>query len=101
MPILEFLSATPKVALGQPLPALTVLRVSVRPWQLKSMERLIQLRSATQANQCGIATLREVDIEIQTEQANDCIEKDKHTALFEAFRNEGVTIRISYSDLYC
>ncbi|KAF8907122.1 hypothetical protein CPB85DRAFT_1254446 [Mucidula mucida] len=63
MPILEFLSATPKVALDQPLPALTVLRVS-------------------------------------TEQANDRIEKDKHTALFEAFRNEGVTIRISYSNLY-
>ncbi|KAF8890874.1 hypothetical protein CPB85DRAFT_1332796 [Mucidula mucida] len=96
MPILELLSAKPKGASGFPLPALTSLGVSVLPRQLKAVKRLIQSRSAAQAQKSGIATLKEVDIEVQTKQRGDNIKKDEHTVLFQELTNNGVEIRISY-----
>ncbi len=94
MPILEFLSATPNVASDQPLPALTILGVSVRPRGLKAVKQLIQPRSAAQ---CRIAVLREVDIEVQSREIEDDVKRDEHIARFKAFTDKGMTIRISYT----
>ncbi len=100
MRILKFLSTKPKGASDHPLPALTVLRISICPQQLKAVKRLIRSRSAATAKKCGIATLREVDIEVQTEQANDRIEKDEHTALFKAFTSKGMVIQTFYRNVF-
>ncbi len=94
MRILEFLSAKPKGASEFPLPALTVLRVSVLPRQLKAVKRLIQSRSA---KTFGIAMLREIDIEVQISwQRGDYTKKDEHISLFKALVDKGLKIRISY-----
>ncbi|KAF8996383.1 hypothetical protein BDZ89DRAFT_807931 [Hymenopellis radicata] len=98
MSILELLSTKPKGASDRPLPALEVVRVVVLPRQLKAVKRLIQSRSADQAKKCRIATLREVDIHVHAKQRDSEIKKEEHAAMFEAFVNKGVAIRISYKD---
>ncbi|KAF8913335.1 hypothetical protein CPB85DRAFT_572640 [Mucidula mucida] len=90
-PILDFLSKKPKGASAYHVPALTVLKVSVLPRQLKAVKRMIQSRSTAR-----IATLVEVDIDVQTKQSEEDIKKDEHTALFKAFTDKGMAIRISY-----
>ncbi|KAF8890873.1 hypothetical protein CPB85DRAFT_1332786 [Mucidula mucida] len=99
-PILVFLSKKPKGASAYHLPALTVLKVSVVPRQLKAVKRMIQSRSTAQAKKSGIATLLEVDIDVQTKQSEEDIKKDEHTALFKAFTDKGMVIRISYRYVY-
>ncbi|KAF8996378.1 hypothetical protein BDZ89DRAFT_807848 [Hymenopellis radicata] len=94
--ILEFLSTNPKGASDRPLPALEVIRVVVLPQQLKAVKRLIQSRYADQAKECRIATLREVDIHVPEKQSDSQIKKDEHAAMFAAFVNKGIGIRISY-----
>ncbi|KAF8913325.1 hypothetical protein CPB85DRAFT_572207 [Mucidula mucida] len=99
-PILDFLSKKPKGASAYHVPALTVLKVSVLPRQLKAVKRMIQSRSTAQAKKSGIATLKEVDIDVQTKQSEVDIKKDEHTALFKAFTDKGMAIRISYRYVY-